>query len=521
LRELSELAGALTTVPLDVVLFEDAGRELAARDAEGPHAADSLPEMIRALAGLPVQPPGALARALEALTRGYLTERELAQAEQARAQRFLSQTLMHQATHDPLTGLPNRTALMSRLNADQASGTEVGVCYLDLDGFKAVNDKYGHDTGDKLLAEIAARIGRAANAHDVLAARVGGDEFVILSGRPQTVPDLTRELLAQMSLPVGTAHGEIKITACAGVASGIAAPSLIADADAALYRAKATGPGRWELAEPVGPAEPARTMAASILAGLDRGEFEMTYLPVVGLADSELRAARAVPRWRHPSLGELSAEVFLPLAAGTPAAATLTRWLVDSVRRDSRGWGNIPAIVALPATRPTAPLQLEVSETVLADPSAIQLRGLAGTGTRLVIRDFGSGSAGLVRLRDLPVAAAILRDDLTAHPDEVIVAALTGLARSFGVRIMAGDIRSAEQAQVLRAAGVELGSGPLFSEPVPAKRIGSLASRTASAAALVQLPAQTRPGSARTTPRSRVSSAHRAPRLPVPPPRQG
>jgi diguanylate cyclase (GGDEF)-like protein len=523
MRELSELVKALTAVPLDIVLFENAGRDLAAldasaRDGSGPDTRFSLPGALRGLAGASQDTQDAqdtlvLSQALEALAHGYLAERDLAQAEQARAQHFLSQTLLHQATHDPLTGLPNRTALMARLNADQAGGNHVGICYLDLDGFKAVNDKFGHDTGDKLLAEIAARVGRTAGAHNALAARVGGDEFVILTGEPRNLPDLTSELLAQVSLPVATAHGEIQITACAGIVDGIAAPNLIADADAALYHAKATGPGRWEPYEPTGPAEPTRTMAASILSGLERGEFEMTYVPVVSLADGELRAARAVPRWRHPALGELSAEVFLPLAEGTPAASALTRWLVDSVRRDTRGWGDIPAIVALPDASPAAPLQLEVSETTLS--------ALTGTGTRLVIRDFGSGSAGLVRLRDLPVAAAILREDLTAQPDEKVVTALTGLAHSFGVRVAAGDIRTAEQAQLLRDAGCELGFGPLFSGPVPAKRIGVLASRTETAAALARLPAQTRRGSVRKTLRSRASFARRAPRPPIPRPRQG
>lgn len=532
MRELSELVEAMTAMPLDVVLFENAGRDLAAHDAAVREAADldgegvppatgfSLPWALRELTSAADHSDG-LARALEAMARGYLAERELIQAEQARAHSFLSQTLLHQATHDPLTGLPNRTALMARLSTAQGNGSQVGVCYLDLDGFKAVNDKFGHDTGDKLLAEIAARIGRTAGAHGALAARVGGDEFVILSDKPLSVPDLTSELLAQVSQPVTTAHGEINITACAGIAGGIATPTLIADADAALYRAKATGPGRWEPHEAAGPAEPARTMAASILSGLERGEFEMSYVPVVSLDGGELRAARAVPRWRHPTLGELSAEVFLPLAEGTPAASALTRWLVDSVRRDTRTWRNICAIVALPAARPAAPLHLEVGETVLSDPSSIQLRGLAGTGTRLVIRDFGSGSAGLVRLRELPVSAVILREDLTAQPDEKVVAALTGLARSFGVRVAAGDIRTAEQAQLLRAAGCELGFGPLFSGPVPAKQIGALASRTASAAALARLPGQNRRESARRKPRSRGSWARQAPRLRVPRPRQG
>jgi len=228
-----------------------------------------LPALIRnASAGLPDAAPADLehriAEVTEALANGYvraLRDRTLAEQESIRraeldAERILSARLRHQATHDPLTGLPNRAAAFDRLSAALIanSGTRVGLCYLDLDGFKEVNDRHGHNAGDRLLVEVAQRIGRTAAAHDVLAARIGGDEFVVLAEKSPGLRGmiaLTSDILAQVSRPVPLPHGPVRVSACAGIADHAAADTtaeaIMSNADAALYTAKSQGAGRWSV----------------------------------------------------------------------------------------------------------------------------------------------------------------------------------------------------------------------------------------------------------------------------------
>jgi diguanylate cyclase (GGDEF)-like protein len=225
-----------------------------------------LPELLRqhALALAPAVGgiDGRVAEVTEALANGYvraLRDRTLAEQESIRraeldAQRIISDQLRHQATHDPLTGLPNRSAIFGRLAAGLEAGrdTSVGLCYLDLDGFKAINDRYGHEAGDELLVAVARRIGDTARGHGALAGRIGGDEFVVLA---EVSPGLggmialVTGILGEVSRPLWLRVGRVAISACAGIAecaaSSPASATLIADADAALYQAKSSGPGRW------------------------------------------------------------------------------------------------------------------------------------------------------------------------------------------------------------------------------------------------------------------------------------
>jgi len=205
---------------------------------------------------------GRVAEVTEALANGYvraLRDRTLAEQESIRraeldAQRIISEQLRHQATHDPLTGLPNRAAIFGRLAAALEAGRDssTGLCYLDLDGFKAVNDRYGHEAGDELLVTVARRIGETARGHGALAGRIGGDEFVILAEVSPGIAGmiaLATSILGEVSRPVPLRAGRVGVSACAGIAEcaagSPASATLIADADAALYRAKSSGPGRW------------------------------------------------------------------------------------------------------------------------------------------------------------------------------------------------------------------------------------------------------------------------------------
>jgi diguanylate cyclase (GGDEF)-like protein len=203
-----------------------------------------------------------VAAVTEALANGYvraLRDRTLEEQESIRraeldAQRIISDQLRHQALHDPLTGLPNRAAAFDRLSAALEAGSSgrIGLCYLDLDGFKAVNDRYGHDAGDELLVNVADRIATAARDADTLAARIGGDEFIVLadpSPGERGMIALAAAILGELRRPISLRIGWVGISACAGVvecaAGSPAAATMVADADAALYLAKSRGPGRW------------------------------------------------------------------------------------------------------------------------------------------------------------------------------------------------------------------------------------------------------------------------------------
>jgi diguanylate cyclase (GGDEF)-like protein len=203
-----------------------------------------------------------VAEVTEALANGYvraLRDRTLAEQESIRraeldAQRIISDQLRHQATHDPLTGLPNRAAVFARLAAALEAGrsTSAGLCYVDLDGFKAINDRYGHQAGDELLVTVARRIGETARARGAVAGRIGGDEFVVLaevSPGIGAMVAMATGILGAVSRPVPLRIGRVRVSACAGIterqAGFPASTTMIADADAALYHAKSRGPGRW------------------------------------------------------------------------------------------------------------------------------------------------------------------------------------------------------------------------------------------------------------------------------------
>ena len=176
-------------------------------------------------------------------------------------QRIISERLLHEATHDPLTGLPNRVAIFARLAAalDGGRGDSVGVCFVDLDGFKAVNDRYGHQAGDELLVTVSRRICETATAFGALAGRISGDEFIVVAdaspGASRMIM-MARAILGELSRPVALRIGRVSVSACAGIAEratrSATSAEIVAAADAALYRAKSRGPGRWAVAGPLG-----------------------------------------------------------------------------------------------------------------------------------------------------------------------------------------------------------------------------------------------------------------------------
>jgi diguanylate cyclase (GGDEF)-like protein/PAS domain S-box-containing protein len=438
--------------------------------------------------------------------------------------RDLQERLRHSQLHDPVTRLPNRTFFFERLSsalADSQTG-RIGVCYLDLDGFKAVNDTLGHRVGDQLLGAAGQRLTRCATgAGGHLVARLGGDEFAVLvegSTGTQQLTDLAQGMLDALQRPFDLAGQRLAITASIGVVeretAGTTATRLMQAADTTLYWAKADGKARWTLFDPERNAHrmTRQSLSSTLRRGLERGEFELEYQPIVGLADDTLRGAEALVRWRHPELGTLGPGRFIPLAEENGAIVPLGRWVLAEACRQASRWrrehAGPPLFVSVNvAVRqvwdsdlvadvaevlretglPAGLLQLELTESEVMGSDSGQplqaLQELSDMGVRIAIDDFGTGYSNLAYLSRLPVRVlkldgTFVRGFRTArHPnpaDETIVASLVQLAHKLGLTITAEGVEGPAQADRLRRIGCDAGQGWHYARPMPADRICAL-----------------------------------------------
>jgi diguanylate cyclase (GGDEF)-like protein/PAS domain S-box-containing protein len=419
----------------------------------------------------------------------------------------LQARLRHQALHDPLTGLPNRTLFAERLGEavhGASNGDRVGICYLDLDGFKRINDTLGHDVGDQLLVTIAERLGDCAGARGHLAARMGGDEFVILvtgsSGTGQLAA-LAEAALAAVAAPVRVGPHRLRVSASIGVversASGAQLAEILKAADVTLYRAKAQGRGRWALYDPGAVAEEVARyeLTAALPDALDRGEFSLVYQPIVGLPGGDLLGLEALVRWHHPRLGTLPPGRFIGLAEETGLIVPLGRQVLRDACRQAAAWRcDYPSrdlfvsvnIAAAQTLEPTlvadvhevlqqtglaaGRLQLELTESALMADSGAPLqalRSLAEAGVRVAIDDFGTGYSNLAYLRSLPVHTLKLpqplieglREPGPPGVDERIVDALVRLAHAIELTVTAEGVETRAQVTRLTALGCDSAQG--------------------------------------------------------------
>ncbi|RZU74016.1 diguanylate cyclase/phosphodiesterase with PAS/PAC sensor(s) [Micromonospora kangleipakensis] len=435
----------------------------------------------------------------------------------------LQQRLRFQALHDPLTGLPNRTLFFETLGrVFDTAGEEqrVGICFLDLDGFKTINDSLGHDLGDLLLIVISRRLADCVAGRGHLVARMGGDEFVILvdsgGGLDDTV-EVAELALAAVSAPVRVGDQQLAVSASIGIVECPAAETNVSElmkaADTTLYWAKAEGRGRWAVYDPErSAADIARSaLAAGLPAALDRGEFVLHYQPIVSLLDGTMLAVEALVRWQHPELGLIGPDRFIGLAEETGLIVRLGAWVLRQACRDAEGWrraypearlvvsvnlaarqADDPAIVETVAealTRTGLPaelLQLELTESAVmgtAGEPLRSLRELADLGVRLAIDDFGTGYSNLAYLRRLPIHCLKLAgpfvegiradgaDVAADHRDERIVDALVRLAHALELWVTAEAVETEAQAERLRALRCDTGQGRWFGAPVPAAQI--------------------------------------------------
>jgi len=434
--------------------------------------------------------------------------------------RMLHARLWHQAVHDELTGLPNRRLFLERMAevfANPDSDRRVGVCFLDLDGFKAINDTLGHDVGDRLLAAVAERLQHCVSQLGHLVARVGGDEFIVLvadSTGTQEVTAVAQRVLAALDAPFRIDGHQLSTSASAGIVerpvAGTSVAEILKAADTTLLWAKSDGKRRWRLFDP-GRHDRQITrsaLAAAMPAALQRGDFTIEYQPMVRLADGAVLGVEALARWRHSQLGLQPPNRFIEVAEETGLIVPLGQWVLQEACRQARGWQaegggggpfvsvnmavrqlQDPGIVAAVAAAlghtglDASLLQLELTESALMATTGQplhSLRALSSMGLRIAIDDFGTGYSNLAYLCDLPVHALKLAgpfiDGLTGPdgPDpakERIVATLIRLAHGLGLTATAEGVETAEQATRLRDLHCDAAQGWHYGRPGPPDEI--------------------------------------------------
>jgi diguanylate cyclase (GGDEF)-like protein len=424
---------------------------------------------------------------------------------------------------DELTGLPNRAAFMDDIAGavQQAHerDTRFALLFLDLDGFKEINDSLGHDAGDELLQQVAARVRRCLRDEDRLA-RFGGDEFLVLIDpvrRRRDVEAVTRKILKAVATPLKV-HGLMAtVSASIGIAvfpdDGDDAQRLLKNADAAMYQAKRNGRNAMEFYAPEINASLLEKLAMSndLRASVGRGDIGVAYQPVVDGRDGRVLGLEALARWTHPQHGATPPSRFVPLAEetgliGAIGAVVLARACSQMVAWDAQARGagddaarpylsvnvspvqlrdeafvrDLRAVLAATGLAPTR-LQLELTEgTVMDRPerAARVLGELSAMGVRIALDDFGTGHSSLAYLRTFPIDCIkidrVFVGDL-GRPGrhEPIVPAILAIARSLGAGVVAEGVETASQREALLAMGCDAMQGYLFSRPLPADEAGA------------------------------------------------
>jgi diguanylate cyclase (GGDEF)-like protein len=430
-----------------------------------------------------------------------------------------------QLLRDPLTGLPSRLLLMNRLQSAIArierTGTHVAVLFIDLDRFKVVNDSLGHHAGDRLLVAVAERLRMAARRHE-LPARFGGDEFVLVCEDVADAQDavvIAERLLKALAQPFDFDDVPAFVGGSIGIAmSGDpqAEPAdLVRDADAAMYRAKQAGGGRWSIFDQIvrDRAVARQATEAALRNAIANDELVVHFQPEVAVASGEIVGVEALVRWERPGAGMVSPADFIPIAEETGLIVPIGKWVLHAACAQAKSFDDGRLVIrvnvsarqlaepgladtvkdALAASGlPPERLVLEVTESVIledGDRSVAALQALRDIGVGVSLDDFGTGYCSLSYLRRLPIDSlkidrSFVRGLGHEADDDSIVTSVIDLARSLGVSVVAEGVETEEQLAGLRARGCDTMQGFLFAKPAPAAAVAALmAERSTPAAA--------------------------------------
>jgi diguanylate cyclase (GGDEF)-like protein/PAS domain S-box-containing protein len=420
------------------------------------------------------------------------------------------------AHYDVLTSVPNRRLLGDRLEQAIARahrlGKSLAVCYLDLDGFKPINDQFGHEGGDRLLVEIARRLQSISRADDTVA-RLGGDEFVLLwndIGHESECFQALDRVLQAVSAPMMLDGIAVSVSASIGVTlypdDNVDADSLLRHADHAMYSAKQLGKNRYQLFDSRLERQISSRVEflTKVARSLESGQFELHYQPKVDCVAGRLIGVEALIRWNDPILGLVGPKEFLPLIEDDNLAFEMGRWIMEQAVRQARSWHEMGLDVPISVNvfprhlkfptfiedlrgaiarhwpgMPAKRLMMEIVETSdleELDPIEAVITECLGMGIGFSLDDFGTGYSSLVYLRrlsveELKIDQSFVRDMMADPNDQAIVAGVIGLGKAFSLRVVAEGVESREQAQHLVAMGCNVVQGYGFGRPMPAQAI--------------------------------------------------
>lgn len=467
---------------------------------------------------------------LIALAGLFLTGVNFTILRQLSERRQLLQRLKFEASHDVLTGLPNRRHFIDwcgyALGRVRRDGARAAVLYLDLDGFKAINDQVGHEAGDRALAEVADRFRKTLRDAD-LVARLGGDEFAVLAPAIATADEaatLAGRMIDALAQPLLPEYPDLAVGLSVGVAiypdSGSRIEELLEVADAAMYQAKRSGRNRYRVhrSDPAQPVERADILMHDLYRAVEQREFRVLYQPQVDLVSGALVGAEALLRWQHPTLGLIGPEEFIDLAERGGAILAIGDWLLDEVARQLAEWrersgfrtrisvnltsrqlrsGRVARRIGELMQRyqlPPDTLEIELVERSFIDPQAsLELPRLKQLGLRVVIDDFGTGYSSLGALKQFAIdGIKIDRSFVDGLPNESFDCELTrsmcALAHNLGLDVVAEGVENRQQADFLRACGCRVAQGWLYSEALPAGQLAGWRNGMARPALVRQRP---------------------------------
>jgi diguanylate cyclase (GGDEF)-like protein len=478
-----------------------------------------MADVLRESAVLLEASPDALAQALNmlqlSLEFSLLRVCECFEAERQRTDEELTrreEELAFLATHDPLTGLPNRTLILDRVTQMLArsarSQTPVAALFIDLDNFKSINDTLGHSVGDELLQAVAARLNGVVRQADGLG-RLGGDEFVVIAEELSLAagPELVAErLLEALKQPFKLGAGEetrLTVSASIGIAMGerTSADELLRDADIAMYRAKWDGRNRYAVFESAmqDTVQNRMELEMDLREALERDEFFLVYQPTFDLSDMRPTGVEALLRWRHPVRGVVQPDAFIPLLEQTGLITEVGGWVLEEACRQAAAWrqaghaidiavnvsgrqldtdqllGDIEGALSRSSLEPGS-LTIEITETTLMrniEETARRLAAVKELGVRIAIDDFGTGYSSLAHLQRFPVdALKIDRSFISGLSEnkegETLIHTLVQLGKALSIETFAEGIEQDQELSLLREEHCDSGQGFLFARPLDA-----------------------------------------------------